>query len=61
MTGLVAAPLLKQAAPTTKILLFTAYDLAGEARAEPAVDAYLRKDHIHLLLATVKRLLGLEV
>ena len=59
MTGLAAAPLLKQAAPAAKILLFTAYDLAAEARAEPAVDAYLRKDDIHRLLPTVEHLLGI--
>ena len=60
MTGLAAAPLLKQLAPNAKILLFTAYDLATQARAEPAIDSYLRKDDIDLLLATVQRLLELE-
>jgi DNA-binding NarL/FixJ family response regulator len=61
MTGLEAAPLLKQAAPNASILLFTAYDLAAEARAESAIDEYLRKDEIHLLLPTVQRLLALAV
>ena len=59
LTGLEAAPQLKAAAPTAKILLFTAYDLAAEARAEPAIDGYLRKDDFHLLLPTVGRLLAL--
>jgi DNA-binding NarL/FixJ family response regulator len=59
MTGLEAAPLIRQSAPNAKILLFTAYDLAAEARAEPAIDGYLRKDEIHLLLPTVQRFLGL--
>jgi len=59
MTGLEAAPLLKAAAPAVKILLFTAYDLAAQARAEPSIDGYLRKDEFHLLLRTVERLLVL--
>jgi len=59
MTGLQAAPLLKEAAPQAKILLFTAYDLAAEAAAEPAVDGYLRKDDLNQLVPTVDRLLGL--
>ena len=60
MTGLDAAPLLKRLAPKAKILLFTAYDLAAQAGAEPAIDAFLRKDDIDLLLRTVQRLLKLE-
>lgn len=60
MVGLSAAPQLKEAAPESKILLFTAYDLEAEARREPAVDAYLRKDEIGKLLPTAQRLLGLE-
>lgn len=59
MTGLEAAPLLKEVAPNSKILLFTAFDLAAEARAEPAIDAYLRKDELDLLVPTVERLLDL--
>jgi two-component system, NarL family, response regulator DesR len=60
MVGLSAAPKLKAAAPDAKILLFTAYDLEAEARREPAIDAYLRKDDIGNLLPTAQRLLGLE-
>lgn len=60
MVGLSAAPKLKAAAPDAKILLFTAYDLEAEARREPAIDAYLRKDEIGKLLPTAQRLLGLE-
>ena len=59
MTGLDAAPLLRQHAPNAKILLFTAYDLEARARSEPAIDAYLRKDDIELLLPTAQRLLDL--
>ena len=60
MIGLSAAPQLKAAAPDSKILLFTAYDLEAESRREPAVDAYLRKDKIGKLLPTAQRLLDLE-
>jgi len=58
--GLEAAPMLKEAAPNAKILLFSAYDLAREAAAEPALDGFLRKDAIGKLLPTVQRLAGLE-
>jgi CheY-like chemotaxis protein len=58
--GLQAAPMLKAKATACKILLFTAFDMAKEAAAEPAVDGYLRKDRIDELLATVQRLLGLD-
>ena len=57
--GLEAAPLLKAKSDSTKILLFTAFDMAQQAAAEPAVDGYLRKDRIDQLLATAQRLLGL--
>lgn len=58
--GLDAAPLLKRKVPTAKILLFTAFDMAKEAAAEPAVDGYLRKDRVNDLLPTVQALLGLD-
>ena len=58
--GLQAAPLLKEKAPRSKILLFTAFDMRREAEEEPAVDGYLRKDRITELLPTVRRLLDLE-
>jgi two-component system nitrate/nitrite response regulator NarL len=59
VTGLQAAPAIRAAAPSAKILLFTAYDMASEARREPAVDAFLRKDDIGKLLRTVQSLLEL--
>jgi DNA-binding NarL/FixJ family response regulator len=59
MVGLAAAPKLKEAAPDAKILLFTAYDIEPEARREPAIDAFLRKDDVDQLLSTSNRLLGL--
>ena len=58
--GLEAAPLLKAKAEGAKILLFTAFDMASQAEAEPSVDGYLRKDRIDQLLPTAQRLLGLE-
>lgn len=60
MVGIDAAPKLKAASPDTKILLFTAYDVAAEARREPAIDGFLRKDDVAKLLATVRGLLGLD-
>lgn len=60
LTGMEAAPLIKAAAPNAKILLFTAFDLEREAEEDPFVDAFLRKDGVKHLLATVDRLLGLE-
>jgi two-component system, NarL family, response regulator, fimbrial Z protein, FimZ len=58
-TGLEAAPQLKSVAPQSKILLFSAHDLRREAKQEPAVDAFLRKDQPTKLLPTALRLLGL--
>jgi len=58
--GIQAAPLLKKAAPNAKILLFTAFDKSDEATAEPAIDAFLRKDQIEKLVPTIDRLLGLD-
>lgn len=60
MVGLGAAPKMKEAAPGAKILLFTAYDVGSEARREPAIDAFLRKDDVAELLPTSRRLLGIE-
>ena len=57
--GLHAAPILKAHAPDAKVILFSALDLRNEARAEPAVDYFLRKDRIRDLLGTIQSLLGL--
>ena len=57
--GVQAAPTLKEVAPKAKILLFTAFDMAKEAEAEPAIDAFLRKDKLELLVPTVVDLLEL--
>lgn len=58
--GLEAAPLLKEAAPEAKLLLFTSHDLRLEANREPAIDAFLSKTHIKRLLPLVQELLGLQ-
>ncbi|MGH2712048.1 MAG: response regulator [Actinomycetota bacterium] len=60
MVGLKGARKLKEASPDSKILLFTAYDLATEARKEKAIDAYLHKDQVEELLKTALRLVGLD-
>jgi DNA-binding NarL/FixJ family response regulator len=57
--GLEAAALIKQVAPDTKILLFSAFDMRREAEAEPAVDEFLSKTEVGKLLRTVQRLVGL--
>ena len=57
--GLQAAPLLHDAAPKAKILLFTSHDLTVEVAREPAIDHYLRKGDIEQLLAAVVQLLEL--
>lgn len=60
MSGLEAAPRLKAAAPGAKILLFSALELTKEAKAEPAVDAFLLKTHFKDLLRTCQEMVGLE-
>jgi DNA-binding NarL/FixJ family response regulator len=58
--GLEAAPLLKQAAPQAKILLFTAFDLEEEASSNSFIDDFLPKKDLGRLLPVAQRLLGLE-
>ena len=57
MTGLEVAPLLKEQAPEARIVLFTAYDLAYEAAANPAIDRFVRKDRIRELPEVLRSLL----
>ena len=59
VTGLDAAPDIKAAAPNSKIVLFSAFNLRAEARREPAIDAFLPKDQPERLLPLAQRLLGL--
>lgn len=58
--GLEAAPLIKDAAPDARVLLFTSHDLEVEASREPAIDEFLLKRDISELMPTVQRMLGLE-
>lgn len=59
MTGLEAAPVLKQLCPQAKILLFTNQDLRREAEASSAIDEYLPKRDIGVFLKTVQAMLDL--
>jgi len=61
LTGLDAAPLLKELAPRAKIILFTAFaELQTRATAEPAIDAFLLKTESPRLLPLAQRLTGLD-
>lgn len=59
--GLELAPMLKRVAPGARIMLFTTHDLAVESSREPAIDKYLRKADLALLVPSVRELLGLPV
>jgi two-component SAPR family response regulator len=52
-TGIALAPRIKAISPGTKILLFSALDVAFEAAKEPAIDGFLPKRRIRDLTATV--------
>jgi DNA-binding NarL/FixJ family response regulator len=58
--GLEAAPMIKEAAPSAKILIFSDFDLADASAKEPAVDRFLPKKRLTDLLPTVQAMLGLE-
>ena len=61
LTGLDAAPLLKELAPRAKIILFTAHaELQTRATAESAIDAFLLKTDPTRLLPMAQRLTGLD-
>jgi two-component system, NarL family, nitrate/nitrite response regulator NarL len=57
--GVDLAPLIKEAAPGAKILLFTTHDLAVEVARQPAIDRYLRKQDLAVLLPAIREMLGL--
>ena len=60
LTGLEAAPRLKEVAPNAKVILFTAHaELRHFAADEPAIDAFLLKTDISQLLPLAQRLTGL--
>ncbi len=61
MTGLQAAPLIKQSAPKTKIILFSAYqDVEGVARNVEAIDRFVLKTDAHKLSEVARELLEQE-
>lgn len=57
LTGLQAAPTIKDVAPSVVVLLCTALDLAAAAADEPSIDGYLRKDDLVDLIDVVRGLL----
>ena len=60
LTGLDAAPRLKELAPQAKIILFTAHaELQARADDEPAIDAFLLKTESAQLLPLAQQLTGL--
>ena len=60
LSGIDAAPRLKELVPQTKIILFTAHaELQARAEAEPAIDAFLLKTESTKLLALAQQLTGL--
>ena len=62
LTGIEAAPRLKEVAPNAKIILFTAHEELRQAAAdEPAIDAFLLKTDSAKLLALAQRLTGMDL
>lgn len=59
-TGLQAVPLLKAAAPGTKIILFTSFGHIRHEVGADAADAFLVKTNLNQLVALAQRILGLE-
>ena len=58
LTGVQAAPAIKQLSPGIVVLLCTALDLSHVADTEPAIDGYLRKDELVSLVDVARQLLG---
>ena len=62
LTGLDAAPRLKELLPQAKIIMFTAHaDLKARADNEPAIDGFVLKTESNQLLPLAQRLTGLGV
>jgi DNA-binding NarL/FixJ family response regulator len=60
LTGLDAAPRLKELAPQAKIIMFTAHtDLKARTDKEPAIDGFVPKTESTRLLTLAQRLTGL--
>lgn len=61
LTGLEAAPKLKELLPLSKIILFTAHaELRTRAEEEPSIDAFLLKTQAMKLLSVAQQLTGLR-
>ena len=62
LTGIEAAPRLKEVAPNVKIILFTTHaELRQAAADEPAIDAFLLKTASARLLALAQTLTGMDL
>jgi DNA-binding NarL/FixJ family response regulator len=62
LTGLDAAPRLKELVPQAKIIMFTAHgDLKARADNEPSIDGFVLKTESQQLLPLAQRLAGLGV
>ena len=62
LTGLDAAPRIKELAPQAKIIMFTAHaDLKARADKEPAIDGFVLTTESTQLLPLAQRLTGLGV
>jgi DNA-binding NarL/FixJ family response regulator len=60
LPGLAAAPLLKELAPESKIIMFTAHaELQARADREPSIDGFLLKTDSERLLPLAQQLTGL--
>ena len=60
LTGLDAAPRLKELAPQAKIIMFSAHaDLKTRAEHEPAIDGFVLRSESTWLLPQAQRLTGL--
>jgi len=60
LTGLDAAPRLKELAPQAKIIMFSAHaDLKTRAEHEPAIDGFVLRSESTRLLPQAQRLTGL--
>jgi diguanylate cyclase (GGDEF)-like protein len=55
ISGFDGAAMLKERAPKAVVVLFSAFDLEKEAEANPAIDAFLRKDQIVQLPRVVRQ------
>lgn len=57
LTGLEAAPRMKEQHGSVVVLLCTALDMEERARTDPAIDGYLRKERLIDLVDVIRQLL----